>query len=208
MITFDEIKKYLPHYLSSESQDKLFGDLRKFPDNFDKRIYSTTLLVDDIIYQGDGIDNLPVSNLPSANIKELPVIVFSNTCDVNNQNRRFYESRVIYSPIFRLDKYKQMLIKEFVDTGKHKAEAINGHIDAIRDQLITQILFLPKGGKLLNDSIVFLDRVNNYPLSELSIEDIKRKKLFVLSNYGLYIFLIKLSIHFTRIQENIDRYVE
>jgi len=61
---------------------------------------------------------------------------------------------------------------------------------------------------LQDDSIVFLDRVNNYPLGEMSVEDVKRKKLFVLSNYGLYIFLIKLSIHFTRIQENGDRLVE
>ena len=101
-----------------------------------------------------------------------------------------------------------MLIEEFVDTGKHTLEAINNHIEAIKKQLITQIMFLPKGSKLQDDSIVFLDRVNNYPLGEMSVEDVKRKKLFVLSNYGLYIFLIKLSIHFTRIQENVDRLVE
>jgi uncharacterized protein (UPF0248 family) len=101
-----------------------------------------------------------------------------------------------------------MLIEEFVDTGKNTLEAINNYIEATKKQLITQIMFLPKGSKLQDDSIVFLDRVNNYPLGEMSVEDVKRKKLFVLSNYGLYIFLIKLSIHFTRIQENVDRLVE
>jgi len=208
MISFDEIRKYLPQYLSSTSQNELFKDLKGFPDNIDQRLFSTNLLDHDLIYQGDGIKGLMVSNFPSTETRDLPAIVFSNTCDVNPENRRFFRSRIVYSPIFKLDKYKHMLIKEFVDTGKHTLEAIKNHIEAIKKQLITQIIFLPKGSKLQDDSIVFLDRVNNSPLGEMSVEDVKRKKLFVLSNYGLYIFLIKLSIHFTRIQENVDRLVE
>ena len=208
MISFDEMRKYLPQYLSSPSQNELFKDLKEFPDNIDQRLFSPKLLDHDLIYQGDGIKGLMVSNFPSTETKGLPAIVFSNTCDVNPENSRFFSSRIVYSPIFKLDKYKQMLIKEFVDTGKHTQEAINHHIEAIKKQLITQIIFLPKGSKLQDDSIVFLDRVNNYPLGEMSVEDVKRNRLFVLSNYGLYIFLIKLSIHFTRIQENVDRLVE
>jgi hypothetical protein len=208
MISFDEIRKYLPQYLSSESQSELFKDLKEFPDNIDQRLFSTKLLDHDLIYQGDGIDGLMVSNFPSSETRDLPAIVYSNTCDVDPENNRFFSSRIVYSPIFNLDKYKQMLIGEFVDTGKHTLEAINNHIEAIKKQHITQIMFLPKGNKLQDDSIVFLDRVNNCPLGTMSVEDVKRKKLFVLSNYGLYVFLIKLSIHFTRIQENVDRLVE
>jgi len=199
MITFDEISKYLPQYLSSTSQNELFKDLKKFPDNIDQRLFSPKLLDHDLIYQGDGIEGLMVSNFPSTETRNLPAIVFSNTCDVNPENIQFFSSRIVYSPIFSLDKYKHMLIKEFVDTGKHTLEAINNHIEAIKKQLITQIMFLPRGNRLQNESIVFLDRVNNYPLGEMSVEDIKRNRLFALSNYGLYIFLIKLSIHFTRI---------
>lgn len=208
MISFDEMRKYLPQYLSSTSQNELFKDLKEFPDNIDQRLFSPKLLDHDLIYQGDGIEGLMVNNFPSTETRDLPAIVFSNTCDLNPKNSRFFSSRIVYSPIFKLDKYKHMLIKEFVDTGKHALVAINNHIEAIKKQLITQIIFLPKGSKLQDDSIVFLDRVNNYPLGEMSVEDVKRKKLFVLSNYGLYIFLIKLSIHFTRIQENVDRLVE
>jgi len=208
MISFDEMRKYLPQYLSSPSQNELFKDLKEFPDNIDQRLFSTQLLDHDLIYQGDGMKGLMVSNFPSTETRDLPAIIFSNTCDVNPENSRFFNSRIVYSPIFKLDKYKDMLIKEFVDTDKHTLEAISHHIEAIKKQLITQIIFLPKGSKLQDDSIVFLDRVNNYPLGEMSVEDVKRKKLFVLSNYGLYIFLIKLSIHFTRIQENVDRLVE
>ena len=208
MISFYEMRKYLPQYLSSTSQNELFKDLKEFPDNIDQRLFSPKLLDHDLIYQGDGIEGLMVSNFPSTETRDLPAIVFSNTCDLNPENSRFFSSRIVYSPIFKLDKYKHMLIEEFVDTSEHTLEAINNHIEAIKKQLITQIMFLPKGSKLHDDSIVFLDRVNNYPLGEMSVEDVKRKKLFVLSNYGLYIFLIKLSIHFTRIQENVDRLVE
>ena len=177
MISFDEIRKYLPQYLSSTSQNELFKDLKEFPDNIDQRLFSPKLLDHDLIYQGDGIEGLMVSNFPSTETRDLPAIVFSNTCDVNPENSRFFSSRIVYSPIFKLDKYKHMLIKEFVDTGKHALAAINNHIEAIKKQLITQIIFLPKGNKLQDDSIVFLDRVNNYPLGEMSVEDVKRNVL-------------------------------
>lgn len=37
---------------------------------------------------------------------------------------------------------------------------------------------------------------------------IKQKKIFTLSNYGFYMFLVKLSIHFTRVREGVDRLAE
>jgi hypothetical protein len=82
---------------------------------------------------------------------------------------------------------------------------IDAHIAHIRRQEITQIVYLPKNGNLTEDSIVFLDRLNNYPADLFDVGQIKARKLFSLSNYGLYMFLIKLSIHFTRIQERVDR---
>jgi len=134
MISFDEMRKYLPQYLSSTSQNELFKDLKEFPDNIDQRLFSPKLLDHDLIYQGDGIEGLMVNNFPSTETRDLPAIVFSNTCDLNPKNSRFFSSRIVYSPIFKLDKYKHMLIKEFVDTGKHALVAINNHIEAIKKQ--------------------------------------------------------------------------
>ena len=208
MISLEEIKKYLPQYLSAVSQEELFEELKDFPGNIDQRFYSNRLIDHDLIYQGDGIDGLMVSNFPSNEIGYLPAIVISNTCDINPNNPRYFPSRITYAPIFQIEKYKQMLIQEFVETDRYNIESINEHVQAIRKQLVTQILFLPKGSKIDNDSIVFLDRLNNYPAEELSIEEIKQKRLFVLSNYGFYLFLIKISIHFTRIREGVDRIIE
>jgi len=205
MISFEEIKRYLPYYLSADDRQKLFEDLKKFPQNIDKRMYSESLLTKPLIYQGDGIDGLMVYNPPETGAHPAPVCVLSNSCDIDQANRRFFASRVVYCPIFKLSKYKNALIVEFVETGRYSNESVEAHIETIKQQLITQILYLPKGGRLAEDSIVFLDRPINFPLENIDLESIADKKIFILSDYGFYIFLIKLSIHFTRIQEGISR---
>ena len=146
-----------------------------------------------------------VINLPKTDSNKLPAIVLSNTCDIDKSNERFFPTRIVYAPIFQLEKYHTMLIEELVKTGKYSEQKITDHILSIRKQLNTQILFLPKGANLGRDSIVFLDRVNNYPLEHFPMEEIPARRLFSLSNYGFYLFLIKLSIHFNRIREDVDR---
>jgi hypothetical protein len=103
--------------------------------------------------------------------------------------------------MFSLENYKQELILEKIKDEK----SINNHIEDIKKQKITQILYLPKGAKLPEDCIVFLDRVQHCDNKSVSRNGISNQKIFVLSNYGFYLFLIKLSIHFTRIQEKVDR---
>lgn len=204
-ISFEEIKKYLPHYLSDTSQHFLFKELKDFPENIDQRLYSNFCIEKNLIYQGDGLEGLMVINLPETDSKQVPAIVLSNTCDVDKSNKRFFPTRLVYAPIFQLEKYHAMLIEELVKTSKYPEQKITDHILSIRKQFNTQILFLPKGANLENDSIVFLDRVNNYPLEDFPMEEIPKRRIFSLSNYGFYLFLVKLSIHFNRIREDVDR---
>ena len=58
---------------------------------------------------------------------------------------------------------------------------------------------------LLLESIVFLDRVNNIPSKFIVRTTVPQKRIFTLSDYGAYLFLLKLSIHFTRIKDNVER---
>lgn len=203
MISFDEIRVYLPQYLSAESQRMLFEDLRKFPDNMD-RLYSSSLTEDAVIYQGDGLMDMLVVNLPASDIRPLPVMVLSNTCDIDPANKRIFPSRIVYAPIFQLEKYRAMLIESAVAT----TAVIDDHIDAIKHQIISSIFYLPKACGLSHESFVFMDRLNNFPAGQFDPREIKQKKIFTLSNYGFYIFLVKLSIHFTRVRESVDRLVE
>ncbi|MCX8481216.1 MAG: hypothetical protein ORN58_04775 [Sediminibacterium sp.] len=198
-MNFDDFKLYLPKYLSSESDKELFNCLKDFPCNIDKRLYSSKLFNEEILYQGDGIKDLLVINLPDNKIDMKNCMLLSNTCDIDLINKRFFPSQIIYAPIFNLNKYNEILSKS-----SKTQQQINEHILAIKKQSVTQIFYLPKNGSI-DESIVFLDRINNICNTSISRKKIIEQRLFTLSNYGLYLFLFKLSIHFTRIQEKIDR---
>ncbi len=57
----------------------------------------------------------------------------------------------------------------------------------------------------LEESLVFLDRIWNLDNNYIDRSSLNKSRLFTLSNTGFYIFLTKLSIHFSRIRERVDR---
>lgn len=196
----ESIKKFLPKYLSPSDQSKLLKCLEDFPNNLNYRFYTNSLKDEKVIFQGDGILNLPITNLPQSDIKKTKCIISSNTCDIATENQRtFFEPRLSYSAIVDLAKYKSFLVKKGIAKKK-----VNTHINAIRRQKITQIFYLPKSSKI-NESIVFLDRINNCSIKVIKSENISSERIFTLSDYGFYIFLLKLSISFTRIAEKVNR---
>ncbi|KJR42104.1 hypothetical protein MCHI_001995 [Candidatus Magnetoovum chiemensis] len=198
--TTEDFKKYLPRYLSSESTKDLLGELKQFPDNINKKFYSHSLNISNKIYQGDGLKGFLYLELPDTKISECKAMVLSNTCDIDLENKRsLFKSKIIYSPIISLNKYREIL------KNNHKDTEINNHIEAIRKQSITQIFYLPQGSILDDEYIVFLDRLLHCKNNAIDRTKISERKMFSLSNYGFYIFLFKLSIHFNRFQEGIDR---
>jgi len=92
-----------------------------------------------------------------------------------------------------------------LDNGIYSRESIESHLESIRNQMITQIFYLPKGQKIEHESIVFLDRLNNCNNEIIDRERLQDIRLFTLSQYGHYLFVFKLSIHFTRIMEGVER---
>lgn len=205
MTDLSDFKNYLPQYLSSDASANLFSDLKKFPSNIDNRLYTNSLSSEKIIYQGDGLNGLLSINLPNPTTKEVPSMILSNTCDVDSDNERLMETRLVFATIFQLEKYKNLLIKKFIDTGLKTEQSIEDHIALIKKQYISHIFYLPAGGKLQNESMVLFDRVNNLPNNYIERDDIPFKRIFTLSDYGFYLFIYKLSIHFTRIRENVSR---
>lgn len=200
-MNIDDIKIYLPKFLSAESEKELFAGLKDFPNNIDGRLYTSYLKDSEIIYQGDGLTDLLVVNLPSPEIRPAPSMILSNTCDIALENLRNFPSQVVYAPIFNLKKYQDKL---YIKSQNSKKQ-IDSHIDSIRHQRITQVFFLPKIKDKIDDSIVFFDRVCNFPNKLMDRNNLKERRLFTLSDYGAYLFLLKLSIHFTRIKDNVER---
>jgi hypothetical protein len=197
----EDFKLYLPKFLSTESDKELFESLKDFPDNIDSRIYTNYLSDSDIIYQGDGIGDMLFVNLPNPEIKPVPSMIFSNTCDIDLNNARNFPSQLVYAPIFNLRKYQEVL---YQNSNKNKGQ-IDSHVQSIKKQKITQVFYLPGIDGKIEDSIIFFDRVCNFPNKLISRKNLKDKRLFTLSDYGAYLFLLKLSIHFTRIQDNVER---
>jgi len=104
MLSYDQIKLYLPKYLTPESSRELFEELSGFPNNID-RIYQPINCREKIL-QGDGLDSLPIINLPENKIiNSKPVMVISNSCDNDIDNKRLFSTNICYCPLFKLRKY-------------------------------------------------------------------------------------------------------
>ncbi len=200
-LNFQDIQVYLPKFLSSESDRELYNCLKDFPGSNDSRIYSKYLKDSNLIYQGDGLKDMLVINLPDPKIGNGNCMVLSNTCDIDILNQRFLPSQIIYSPILSLSKY----IKLLEDSRGITSQRIGSHIESIRKQEVTQIFFLPRYDGVIDESIVLLDHILNSPHDSIDRENLRERRLFILSNFGAYLFLLKLSIHFTRIRDGIDR---
>jgi hypothetical protein len=203
MVDFDDFKKYLPQYLSATSLDGMFEDIQKFVQTgSSEEVYTSGLKDQDQIFQGDALNELPFITFPHDSAPfNCKAIVLSNSCDINPENPRPFNSHLIYSPIWRLSAYIELLTKK----GINEEKLIN-HIIDIKSQVVTQILYLPQHHDGPNeDCIVFLDRICHCDCAYIDHENIRDRRLFSFGNFGFYLFLLKISIHFTRIREKIDR---
>lgn len=200
MIRFEDIEIYLPKYLSASSKQALFEGLRQFPTNIDDRLFTDRLKDERIIYQGDGIQGLPFLIMPEGKAHQVDALIISNSCDIDIKNVRLFRSKVAYAPILKLENYRNMLLRE----GSQETEVAN-HVEAIKRQEITQIFFLPAYGRLKENSFVLLDRLISCDNEFIDRNALHDSRLFTLSDYGHYLFLTKLSIHFCRLHEGVDR---
>lgn len=196
-----DLKLAIPSYLSEGAQEALRDALRSFPDMSGKAFYTSSIPDSEkTLFQGDGLKDVLIVDLPSLNVKEVNCIIISNTCDMDEANQKLNPSRVLYAPIMRLSDYKRSLL----DSGADESRVMS-HIESLKSQEVNQLFYLPSQDGILNDSIVYLDRILNLPNSYFKRSDLKEKRVFSLTQYGHYLFLVKLSMHFSRFQEGVDR---
>lgn len=197
---FEDIEKYLPKYLSPENQKELYAELKEFPDNISK-IYGSDFTFQAGILQSDVVKGIPFFNLPDTTSKISKVMVISNSCDIDPANNRPIPPKVSYIPLISLDKFIKLLKSQDV-----AEERIRGIVESIKKQEKTNMFYLPKGAHIEEDMIALFENVLSINRDIFfDLAEAKSYKLATLSNYGFYMFLLKLSIHFTRIQEGVDR---
>lgn len=148
--------------------------------------------------QGDGWRGLPLLSYASGERQEVQGILLSNTCDVSPDNVRTLPPKLIFAPIIRLSAIEARFAERGIS-----ANQIAGKIEAIKRQIPTSVFYLPAGGPLKEDYVALLDDIHSVPAS--AHEAKSKEKLFTLSMAGFYLFVFKLSVHFCRLQENVDR---
>lgn len=199
---FEDIKLYLPKYLSAEAQQNLFAELSQFPTNVDARLYTMRLTNEMTLFQGDGLESLWVADLPNERIGRSRVMVLSNSCDISLENKRLLGPRILYCPIIKFAKYEDLILKQ---SGLPTTFKSADHLDAIRKQHNSSMFYLPNHAKLGGEAIALLDRINNCDAQAVGMREMVETRLFTLSDYGFYLFLFKLSLHLTRIREGVSR---
>ncbi len=197
----ETLNQQIPYYLTAEDQKVLLDEiaaisrggtaeylLGAFRDSFKQ-----------VMLQGDGWRGFQLFLFETGDRRSVRGIVLSNSCDVDPENPRDVPARVIFAPLVKLAAFKALL-----EASGISAERIADKIAAIKAQKTSNIFFLPAGGALQEDYVVRFDDVYNMPVAAHAKSG-DREKLFTLSNTGFYMLVLKLSVHFCRLQEKINR---
>ena len=131
--------------------------------------------------------------------KEVSGMILSNSCDVNPDNQRDLPVNVLFAPLIQLNRYVESLRQ----AGKTK-EQVDSQIRNIKKQYMTSIFYVPQCPGSIEECIILLDDIHAQPLQDFLGRE--RRSLFTLNQYAFYVFLIKLSIHFSRFREGINRF--
>lgn len=196
--SLEEIAVFLPKYLSPREQAGLFDEIKRLPNAI--AFYDRRRDLEADLLQGDGWRGLVAINFDSLERKSLSGVIISNSCDIDIANKRDISPNVLFAPIIRLSDFCALLER----SGK-SAEEIAARLDVIRSQRITSIFYLPKYDGVIDESLILLDDIHRHPLRDFVKVD--RAKVFTLTQTAFYLFLIKLSVHFHRVNEGVHRYI-
>ena len=197
----ENLKDQIPYYLTSApAQKELLVNLEAIINGARTGYYlgaAQEKFVNERL-QGDGWSGLPLFSFGSGERRDVRGILLSNTCDVSLENDRTLPPKLVFVPIIKLSAIEA----RFGAKGIKQAQ-IAAKVKSIKDQIATSIFYLPAGGPLEEDYVALLDDVHSVPVS--AHENERKEKLFTLSMAGFYLFVFKLSVHFCRLQENVDR---
>ena len=210
------IREHLPSYLTEPQQQKLIDCIRTdFPRSTDPNKVYSKLEDLSLFYQGDILNDFPFSlyDTGSSSFKTIYIngMIASNTCDIfpeNERNLNPFSVQIISIYDFEtvLEKFRAQKISE---------DKITNFVKEVRGNTISNLFYLPekKNGDdiILKESFARFDYSVSLPLPLLNSEKICKDyipngdRVVSLSNYGFYLFLMKLSIHYCRIREGVFR---
>lgn len=194
---FEQAKIFLPKYLTPTQQKQLFEELDLLP-NLTNFYLSSSEFPREML-QGDCWKGFVLINFDTLDRKTVSGIVLSNSCDIDQNNTRKVPTNILFSPIIPLSKYIKTLHRNSMST-----QAIDSTMVELRRQHLTKIFYLPKHPGSIEESIIVLDNIHTHPAGNFL--SVSNSKVFTLSQHAFYLFLMKLSIHFCRFQEEVRRF--
>lgn len=191
------IEDQIPFYLSQEEKVGLAEVLKGWPRSIEYYIKR----YEDEVLQGDAWTKLPIRNFATGELAHVDGIVLSNSCQIDVANDRHLPAKVTIAPLIDLEKYAALLESNGVSKDQISAKLL-----AIKEQRVHNIFFLPAGSDIQKDQIAMLDDVFSFPVKALDQSGKgANRKLATLGMVGFYLFVLKLSIHFCRLHENVER---
>lgn len=194
-LSVDNLSKFVPYYYTRERTEGILAALRGVPE---PRKYFAKL-DDPEPLQGDGWSGLQVLNFFDGTRDRIKGVVLSNSCDLAVDNSRLIPSQLNFMPLIPFADYLSILARNGINAAR-----IEQHAKDVRAQLINSLFFLPAGMGLQAEHIALMSDVHTIPLSAFN-SDSNKARIFSLSDVGFYLFVFKLSVHFCRMHENIDR---
>lgn len=199
----DALRQQFPYYLTAAPAQKvLVTELKNLIDGADKG-YFIPAGYDPYpgeMLQGDGWRGFQIFSFKSGNVSAARGIVLSNSCDVSAENARVLPPNVTFAPIVKLSKIVERFEAHGLDVKK-----VASRLADIKAQRVTNMFYLPADGPLDEDHVALLDDLHSMPIE---VHRSNAEKLFTLSMAGFYLFVFKLSVHFCRLQENVERTLE
>ncbi|SFJ09973.1 hypothetical protein [Jannaschia pohangensis] len=200
-MTFDaeQLKNQIPFYLTSEPEQKeLVENLDALSRGVTTGYYVSSARDPDAnsVLQGDGWQDFQLFSFDVGEKRSVRGIVLSNSCDISADNERAIAPKLVFAPIVRLSAIQARMIARGLPE-----QSVKARVSAIKSQSVTSMFYLPADGLLDSDYVALLDDLHSMPIAAFSKSD----KLFTLSMAGFYLFAFKLSVHFCRLHENVDR---
>jgi hypothetical protein len=194
-VPLEQLRLYLPQWLSPQRQTDLWNELRSFPAN--RTIFSSRIAEPEIL-QGDGWRGFIAIEFHTVERKLVSGLVLSNSCDISPANQRVLTTNITFVPLVKLRRYLEVL-----ERAGQTPEQRQSIAETIRAQRMTAMMHIPAVPDVMEESVAIFADVRSQPLDHFLAGE--RSLLFRLSDFGFYLFLFKLSIHFTRMLNDVER---
>lgn len=189
------VDAFLAPYITRERRPGFLASLKDFP-----TLHAMfTGLNDPEPLQGDCWAGVPVYNFETGERKPVKAVLLSNSCDVTAENERATPVNLCFAALISLTKYQESLL-----AAGFPADRVDNHLADVRAQKVSSLFYFPPSQFDDRELIAVMDLIHTVPASYFANRtDFHR--IFSLSDVGFWLFVFKLSFHFCRLHEKVNR---